>query len=110
MCSVSTCAKTLCAFGTDSDFLLVINDVIQKTNNCSQPPLTCTPLMARYALAGVHGTCGQNELTRRMIEQVCSVTAQPLLCNSMPSSSDPGLLIAFLAIAIVFLTTRALKR
>ena len=67
-------------------------------------------VLLKMTTAGVHGTCGQNEQTRRMIERVCGVAAQPLLCRSTPSSSDPGILIALLAVAIVFLTIRALKR
>ena len=75
-CSAEECVRTVCAFGTQADFTRVLHEVVNKTNDCTQPPLSCTPLLSRYATAGVHGTCGQNEQTRRMIERVCGVAAQ----------------------------------
>lgn len=108
-CSTKTCTAAECAFGNLVNYGNVVKKVADVTQDCTQPPLRCTLHLERFARAGTHGTCGANEQTRIWAAQVCLVTQEPFDCNAA-ETGHPHVLIALMAVILIFLTVRALKR
>ena len=108
VCSTQTCAATECAFGNLVNYNNIMEKVAQSTQDCTEPPLQCTLALERFAKAGTHGTCGANEQTRIWAAQVCLVTQEPFDCT-ISETGNPHILIALMAVILIFLTVRALK-
>ena len=109
VCSTRTCAAAECAFGNPDNYRNVIERVGEATDGCTEPPLQCSLYLERFAKAGIHGTCGENEQARIWAAQVCLVTEEPLDCT-VAQTGHPHVLVALLAVILIFLTVRALKR
>ena len=108
VCSTLQCPAAECAFGDIAHYHNVVAKVAETTNNCTEPPLQCTLYLERFAKAGPHGNCGANEQPRVWAAQVCLVTQEPFDCTAT-ETGNPHILIALIAVLLIFLTVRALK-